>query len=240
MDYNKNFNLQLFGKVSNPYEFNIDGNYIVNADITSNLVDLTNYAAKHIPNFDSITEIPEEHLEYLQSNIYASSLFGIFADCYSLESIPNLNINTSNVEDMTGMFHNCNSLTNIEWINYLDTSNVTTMYMVFEFCRSIETLNLSNFDTSNVTKMDYMFNYCSSLINLNISNWDTSNVKIMTRMISNCTSLTTITGVIDMKSCTEYSGMFADCPKLTGVKIKNPPEGFDGAGLNSDQYTIVS
>lgn len=63
----------------------------------------------------------------------------------------------------------------------------------------------------------------------------------MNSMFINCSSLTTIKGIIDMNSCTKlYYNMFENCSKLTGVKIKNPPAGFDGAGLSSSQYTIVS
>ena len=84
-----------------------------------------------------------------------------------------------------------------------------------------------------------MFYDCASLTSLDISNWDTSMAN-MTSMFQYCTSLRTITGVIDMKSCTSYSNMFENCNNLSGVKIKNPPSGFDGAGLTSSQYTIVS
>ena len=40
-------------------------------------------------------------------------------------------------------------------------------------------LNLSNLNTSQVTNMDDMFNYCSSQISLNLSNFDTSQVTSM-------------------------------------------------------------
>ena len=59
-------------------------------------------------------------------------------------------------------------------------------------------------------------------------------------MFFNCQSLTTIKGVIDMKSCTDYNAMFKNCSKLTGVKIKNPPADFEAqTGLASSQYTVV-
>ena len=85
-----------------------------------------------------------------------------------------------------------------------------------------------------------MFCDCNSITSLDLSNFDTSNVKEMYSMFYYCSNLTTIKGVIDMKSCTDYSLMFENCPKLSGVKIKNPPSGFNGAGLYSSQYTIVS
>lgn len=92
----------------------------------------------------------------------------------------------------------------------------------------------------SVTDTTEMFSNCYELTTLDLSNFDTSNVKYMEDMFYNCTRLTTIKGVIDMKSCTDYSLMFENCPKLSGVKIKNPPSGFNGAGLYSSQYTIVS
>lgn len=92
----------------------------------------------------------------------------------------------------------------------------------------------------NVTNMSYMFYACNGLTSIDLSNFDMSNVTNMGLMFVDCYSLTTIKGVIDMKSCTNYAGMFNACPKLKGVKIKNPPAGFDGAGLSASQFTIVS
>jgi len=88
--------------------------------------------------------------------------------------------------------------------------------------------------------MSGMFGNCSYLTSLDLSNFDTSNVTNMSDMFDYCTNLTSIKGIIDMKSCTSYSSMFNNCTKLTGVKIKNPPSGFNGGGLSSSQYTIVS
>ena len=148
-------------------------------------------------------------------------------------------VTCSGVTNMSSMFYNCSSLTSLDLSNF-DTSNVTNMSSMFSNCSSLTSLDLSNFDTSNVTDMDTMFYNCSSLTSLDLSNFDTSNVTNMRYMFSNCSSLTSIKGIIDMKSCTSYSSMFNNCTKLTGVKIKNPPSDFDGGGLSSSQYTIVS
>ena len=44
-----------------------------------------------------------------------------------------------------------------------------------------------------------------------------------------------------MKSCEYCGNMFTNCPKLRGVKIKNPPTGFEiHACISKSQYTIVS
>ena len=138
------------------------------------------------------------------------------------------------------MFFDCNNLTKLDLSNF-DTSKVTDMSGMFAWCsNNLTSINLSNFDTSKVIEMNNMFDGCSNLITLDLSNFDTSNVKEMYSMFYYCSNLTTIKGVIDMKSCTDYSLMFENCPKLSGVKIKNPPSVFNGAGLYSSQYTIVS
>jgi len=168
-----------------------------------------------------------------------TNMSGMFSNCYDLTSLDLSNFDTSNVTDMNSMFSNCYDLTSLDLSNF-DTSNVTDMSYMFFYCSSLTSLDLSKFDTSNVTDMDTMFYNCSSLTSLDLSNFDTSNVTDMNSMFRYCSSLTSIKGVIDMKSCTSYSSMFTDCTKLTGVKIKNPPSDFDGGGLSSSQYTIVS
>ena len=143
------------------------------------------------------------------------------------------------VTNMNKMFQRCSDLTSIDLSNF-DTSNVTGMGFMFQGCTSLTSLNLSNFDTSNVTDMFAIFYSCARLTTLDLSSFDTSNVADMYGMFAECSDLTTIQGIIDMKSCTSFYWMFRNCTKLTGVKIKNPPANFDGAGLNSSQYTIVS
>ena len=182
----------------------------------------------------------------------------MFYDCSGLTALDLSNFNTSNVTDMSGMLWYCSALTSINLSNF-DTSNVTNMggmFAVGEILTSdsaLAALDLSNFDTSKVTNMSSMFFGCSKLTSLDLSSFDTSNVTVMSYMFGNCSNLTTIKGIIDMKSCTNYgtiekdngiynidSRMFSKCSKLKDVKIRNPPAGFDGAGLSSSQYTIVS
>ena len=172
----------------------------------------------------------------------------MFMDCSALTALNITNFNTSNVTDMNFMFDRCDKLTSVD-LSSFDTSKVTGMSAMFFYCKSLTSLDLSKFNTSNVTNMCLMFCGCSSLTSLDLSNFDTSKVTDMWDMFQNCSNLTTIKGIIDMKSCTNYGSiesngddtrMFLNCPKLRNVKIKNPPAGFDGAGLSSSQYTIVS
>ena len=178
------------------------------------MVDLSYYARSNIPNYEIITEIPQDNLAYLNSGLIATNMIYMFSECNNLKTIPKLNIDTSQCVNMEYMFDNCNSLAS---------------------------LDLSNFNTNNVTDMGYMFCRCESLTSLDLSNFDTSKVTDMFEMFYNCKALKHIEGIIDMKSCTNYRLMFGNCSKLSGVKIKNPPTDFELATrLNSSQYEIVS
>ena len=163
----------------------------------------------------------------------------MFYGCHDLISLDLSNFDTSNVFAMYGMFNFCENLTTLDVSNF-DTTNVDDMSYMFGNCENLTTLDLSSFDTSNVTEMHNMFDSCSKLTSVDISNFDTSNVTKMWKMFNGCSNLTTIKGVIDMKSCEDYEDMFYNCPKLRGVKIKNPPAGFESAsGLSKSQYTVI-
>lgn len=131
-----------------------------------------------------------------------------------------------------------------------DTKNVVDMSGMFSHCRSLTSLDLSNFDTSKVLNMSDMFSYCDNLKELNITGWDTSKVTNMYRMFLDSTQLTTINGVLDFSSFPDakYASIFGSCNEslssLSGVKIKNPPEGVTNdsgfSGLAAGKYEIVS
>ena len=130
--------------------------------------------------------------------------------------------NTSNVTNMYKMFDYCRSLTSLDLRNF-NTSNVTLMNGMFSNCRSLTSLDLSNFVTSNVTNMDGMFTDCSGLISLDLSGWNTSNVTSMQNIFCGCTSL----NIITMKGCSE----------ATINKIK---EQLTKDGISIDKVNIIT
>ena len=115
-------------------------------------------------------------------------------------------------------------LSESEWVTFdgrqIDTSNVTDMSYVFQSCRNLTSIDLSNWDTSNVTDMSYMFNHCTNLTSLDLSNWDTSKVDNMSGMFSNCANLTSLDlSSLDLSNVSIYSHMFSNCKNLTEVKM---------------------
>ena len=147
--------------------------------------------------------------------------YGVFAQCYSLETLDLTGWNTSNVTNMGGMFYDCTSLTSIEGLSDFNTSNVTNIEYMFYDCQSLETLDLSNWNTSNVEDMEEMFAYCESLETLDLSGWNTSNVESMYEMFYSCTNLTSIEGlsIFNTSNVTDMSLMFEECSSLETLDL---------------------
>ena len=122
---------------------------------------------------------------------------------------------------------NINSITGIEM---LDTSNVTNMSFMFNYCGAASTsftLDLgNNFDTSNVTNMSSMFFCCgqgSPVFTLNLgNNFDTSKVTMMEHMFMCCGESSGVLTLdlgdkFDTSNVTSMTNMFTRCGKLSKV-----------------------
>ena len=72
---------------------------------------------------------------------------------------------------------------------YRDSDEPITQFSTGTNNNLLKTLNVSNLDTSQVTNMSDMFNYCTSLTSLDLSNFDTSQVTNMDGMFIGCESL---------------------------------------------------
>ena len=139
-------------------------------------------------------------------------------------------------ENSTDLFYKFTKLVSIDGLEYLDTSNVTSMIAMFGDCRSLTTLDLSNFDTSNVTDMNYMFYNCESLTSIDISNFNTSKVTDMSFMFYGCSSLTTLDlSNFNTSKVTNMSFMFYRCRSLTTIDVSN----FDTSNV-TDMMTMFS
>ncbi len=113
-------------------------------------------------------------------------------------------------------FHGCSNLTTIEGIEYFNTENVTNMRYMFDLCKSLKSLDLTNFNTENVTDMYYMFAYCTSLESLDLTNFNTAKVTDMAGMFQSCYALKTIyaSDKFVTDQVTESTCMFSDCLNL--------------------------
>jgi len=101
---------------------------------------------------------------------------GFFFDLSSLTTINGLDkINTSQVTNFGSMFRNDRKLTTLD-LSSFNTDQAIDMSLMFDSCISLSSLNVSKFNTSNVTDMARMFYNCSNLLSLDLSNFNTKNV----------------------------------------------------------------
>ena len=127
-------------------------------------------------------------------------------------------------------FYECSTMTEIEGIVYLNTSNVTSMFRMFDDCSGLTSLDVSNFNTSNVTIMQYMFWRCSGLTSLDVSNFNTSNVVSMSHMFGGCSGLTSL-DVSNFNTMPNMTSLFDDCSGLTSLDVSN---------FNTENVTYMS
>jgi surface protein len=118
---------------------------------------------------------------------------------------------TSEHDNLSEMFSECENLRTIKDFDQWDTSNVTTMKKMFYSCRNLKLLDLSSFDTSNVENMREMFNRCENLKELNLSSFE---------IRENC----------------DTDRMFVDCRRLHTLRLDNCNEGTIRKIVESDEF----
>ena len=115
----------------------------------------------------------------------------------------------------TNLFVNLGALTNIQGIENLNTSEVTSMGSMFAGCGKLTSLDLSHFNTASVTDMETMFKNCIKLTTLDLSSFDTSNVTTMSEMFSGCSALTTLTVASGWTKIANRANRFSNCSPST-------------------------
>lgn len=173
-------------------------------------------------NYDKMTTLPKEQLDYLRSGLKVNNLSNFMNGCQMLTSLPKLdNMDTSYTASMMQMFLNCKLLTSLDLSN-LNTSNVDSMIAMFGGCESLQSLDLSNFNTSNVRDMMSMFAGCEYLQSLIISNFDTSNVIDMQSMFFGCKKIRSIDlSKFNTEKVTTMARMFENCSSLEYLDLSN-------------------
>ena len=170
-----------------------------------------------VPKIKDIRDIDLSSFD--TSNV--ADMSSMFHGMHSLTSLDLSNFDTSKVTDMGYMFTGVSSLTSLNITNF-NTSKVTNMSSMFHGMHSLTSLDLSNFDTSKVTDMGYMFTGVSSLTSLNITNFNTSKVTNMSRMFHGMSSLTALNlSNFNTSQVTDMGDMFYSTPNLTSLDLSN-------------------
>ena len=156
------------------------------------------------------------------ANARPTSCYCWFSGCNNLTEIKGIEyLNTENVTNMGFMFNSCKVLTSLNLSNF-NTEKVTDMQGMFGECWDLTSLDLSNFNPEKVTNMRHMFYNCSDLTSLNLSNFNTEKVMYMSNMFYNCNKLTSLDLTsFNTAEVTKMDNMFNGCSALTSLDLSN-------------------
>ena len=134
-------------------------------------------------------------------------------------------------------------LEDIAGLEYLNTSEATTMRGMFLFCDALSAIDVSNFNTSKSTTFRSMFDHCVSLKELDVSSFEMKQGDNTQNMFYNCKELEVIYSSSEwyskIGSGDNTYTMFYNCQKLkggTGYEYDPLNTSFDGTYATFDYF----
>lgn len=152
----------------------------------------------------------------------ASPFDNMFAGFKYLTEIEGLdNLETTNVTSYDRMFADCVSLTSLD-LSLLDIPYAERLNGMFANCANLVNISFGSINTSNCQSMDYMFDNCKKLTHIDLSKFDTSTVYSMRGMFRNAESLVYVNlSSFDVRETNEMSNMFEGCSSLINLDLSN-------------------
>ena len=131
-------------------------------------------------------------------------------------------LNTSEVDDMRLMFSSCTSLETLD-LSSFNTEKVKIMYAMFDGAKNLRSIKLpKGFIGSSVTDLNATFKGCESLTELDLSGSNSENVKDMNEMFYGCRALSKL-DLTDFKTgqVTTMENMFCICSTLETLDVSS-------------------
>lgn len=131
-------------------------------------------------------------------------------------------LNTSEVDDMRLMFSSCTSLETLD-LSSFNTEKVKYMYAMFDGATNLRSIKLpKGFIGSSVTDLRSMFKDCTSITELDLSGSNAENVKDMGEMFYGCRALSKL-DLTDFKTgqVTTMENMFCICSTLETLDVSS-------------------
>jgi len=124
---------------------------------------------------------------------------------------------------MGGMFQLCKELEYLDLTNFI-TDNVTDMCWMFCGCYKLKEIKgVNNFNTILVNNMNSMFQYCQELEYLDLSNFNSFYPTDMSFMFNECSKLKVINGINKFNNLKviNMKAMFQNCQELEYLDLSN-------------------
>ena len=180
-------------------------------DITG--LNMDNVTIIHDMFFDcgKLTELDLSNFTCLKAYNYSM----LFCKCGRIQSLDLSAMNLAKASDMSQMFGGCSSLKNINF-GSAEISPDRTTYM-FENCKSLETLDLTNFNADEIAFMPNMFSGCDNLTAILVSYpWNTYHAKGSAGVFQSCEKLVGGNGTAFDPEHTDWTYACVDTPETPG------------------------
>ncbi len=155
----------------------------------------------------------------------------MFAGCSSLTSLDltgfsNASVNNGSMSNspegqMSCMFDGCSSLVTLTLGSSFCSSQVQSVYKMFNGCEKLESIDLSSFNLSKASYVSYLFNGCSSLTSIDLSGTAFVNNAFISLdyMFNGCSSLTNLLFPASSVKVTSVDHMLAGCSSLESITL---------------------
>lgn len=167
--------------------------------------------------------------------IYASPLWANYVERKAIQTVVfDESFKDARPKSCNAWFYCFEGLTRIEHLDYLNTSEVENMGLMFTKCTSLETLDLSSFNTEKVTDMQTMFEGSTNLRTINLpKGFIGSNVTNLNGMFRGCVSLTELDlSGSNAEKVKKMGSMFYGCVALSNLNLS----GFKTGSLTEMRY----
>lgn len=199
------------------------------------------------------TEIPEGFDLNTSTPLTGGRLDRLFYDCTKLESVPPISGNGAT--NMTALFFNCQSLPNVTMdftgvedvsqifaacynltgVSLTGTDSIMTAVSMFAGCRSLEQLEISLNGASNINNM---FLRCNQLGRVKLDIGYSDGDLDLSFLFDECTSLHT--AELNTESLSIYTrNMFGGCASLENLSMKTLPDS-DMSNIGLDECPLLT
>lgn len=146
-------------------------------------------------------------------------MHSMFDSCFKLQSLDLSMFDTSNVTDFGYMFSGDKVMSTLHLTDNFVTEKAKDISGIFNDCEKLSNINVSNWNVSNVTSTEKAFANNFLLKSLDLSNWDMSNCENSQMMFYSDTALTSIgnTNNWNVSKITTTHSMFEGCSKLQSL-----------------------
>jgi len=175
----------------------------------------------HLFQESSATSIRME--TWNNNNIDIENFGELFEDCKILTSVDLSYFNLSNAKILRRMFVGAENLEIIKFPKNINISLVEDFTDMFENCKKLKTIDLSNFNFNNAKRVSGMFNRCSNLEILILPNKEFLNLRFVddfSNLFFGCSKLESIDlSNINFHRTNYLSNMFEGCSNLTSIDL---------------------